>query len=304
MNTRVTTDMVIGSTLADINSAQVAMDRSQAELSSGKSLLEPSDNPVGASQEIALQSTLDGLNTYETGAKDGVAWLQTASSALANVNEVTQRVRELVLEASSGVENQSDLNNIANEVGQLTETVKQDANVQYAGQFIFSGTLTNTAPYAQGENDAYAGNTGTISRTVGPGISVAVNAQLSSVLGEGQAANDGKLLDTLRTIAQNLREGTPAALQAVRGEDLKGLDTNLASLTGLEAELGAATDQINTAEARIQNLRTTASAQLSNVQDANFAQVSMEFSNQQAAFQAALRAGASIVQESLLEFLH
>ena len=55
---------------------------------------------------------------------------------------------------------------------------------------------------------------------------------------------------------------------------------------------------------RIQNLRTTASAQLSNVQDANFAQVSMEFSNQQAAFQAALRAGASIVQESLLEFLH
>ena len=46
---------------------------------------------------------------------------------------------------------------------QITETVKQDANTQYAGQYVFSGTLTNTAPYEQGEaNDAFQGNEGTI----------------------------------------------------------------------------------------------------------------------------------------------
>jgi len=304
MSTRITNDMVIGSTLADINSAQAAMDRSQSELSSGKSLLEPSDNPVGASQQIALQSTLDGLTTYEKAANDGAAWLQTASASLSNVGEVTQRVRELVLQAANGVNSQSDLNDIAQEIEQLTETVKQDANVQYAGQYVFSGTATNTPPYEQGASDAYAGNAGTILRTVGPGVSVQVNAALSSVLGEGQAANDGKLLDTLRTITENLHTGTPAALHAVGGEDLAKLDTNLGSLTSLEADVGAATDQLKTAESRIQSLQSTTATQLSNVQDANFAQVSIEFSNQQAAYDAALRAGASIVQEkSLLEFL-
>jgi flagellar hook-associated protein 3 FlgL len=302
VSNRVTTEMAIGSTLADINAAQLAMTRSQSELSSGKRILEPSDDPFGASQAIDLQSTLDGLGGYEKSAHDGVAWLNTANSALANVNELAQRVRELVVQAANGINNQTDLDGIAEEVEQLTETVKQDADTQYAGQYVFAGTDTETAPYEAGASDAYHGNNGTISRTVGPSAAVTVNVQMASLLGEG--GGDGKLLDSLRTIVKNLREGTPAARQALSGEDLKGLDANLTVLSNLQAQAGAATSQLNTALSRIQDLQSTATAQLSNVEDANFAQVAIEFSNQQAAYDAALRAGASIVQESLLEFLH
>ncbi|HSZ69909.1 MAG TPA: flagellar hook-associated protein FlgL [Solirubrobacteraceae bacterium] len=305
MSTRVTTEMVMGSTLADINNAQLAMDRTQNELSSGKTILEPSDNPYGASQVITLQSSLDGLTSYEKSAQSGISWLNTASGALANINEVSQRVRELVVQAANGINNKSDLENIADEVQQITETVKQDAATQYAGQYIFSGTATGTAPYEQGEGkDAYKGNEGSIARAVAPGSSVNISVALASVLGNGQASGDGKLLDTLRTITQNLREGTPAAIEAVSGADLKALDTNLEALANVQANAGAVTDQLNTAVTRVQDLQTTTTQQLSNVQDANIAQVAVEFSSEQSAYDAALRAGASIVQESLLEFLH
>ncbi|HEY3829877.1 MAG TPA: flagellar hook-associated protein FlgL [Solirubrobacteraceae bacterium] len=306
MSTRVTTDMVIGSTLADINNAQVAMERTQGELSSGRSILEPSDNPFGASQAITLQSTLDGLTTYEKSAQDGVSWLNTASGALANINEASQRVRELIVQAANGINNKSDLEDIADEVQQITETVKQDANTQYAGQYVFSGTLTGTAPYEQGEaSDAYQGNEGTIARAIGPSSTVNISVGLSSVLGNGQGGGgDGKLLDTLRSITEGLREGTPEAIQSLRTSGLSKLDSNLEALANVQADAGAATDQLNTAATRVQDLQTTTTAQLSNVQDANIAQVAIEFSNQQSAYDAALRAGASIVQESLLEFLH
>jgi flagellar hook-associated protein 3 FlgL len=306
MSTRVTTDMVMSSTLANINSAQLAMDRTQAELSSGTTIQEPSDNPFGASQVIDLQSSLAGLTTYEKSAQDGVSWLNTASGALANINEVAQHARELLLQAANGINNQADLENIADEVQQITETVKQDADTQYAGQYVFSGTATGTAPYKAGEaEDAYQGNNGTITRAIAPGSSVTVSVSLSSVLGNGTAGGgDGKLLDTLRTIVQNLREGTPASVEALTGSDLKALDTNLEALSGVQADAGAATDQLNTALTRVQDLQTTTTTQLSNVQDANIAQVAMEFSNEQSAYDAALRAGASVVQESLLEFLH
>jgi flagellar hook-associated protein 3 FlgL len=296
--------MMIASTLADLNAAQLAMTRTQQELSSGKSISEPSDNPYGASQAITLQSALDGLTAYEHGAQDGTSWLNTSSSALASIDSQVQRVRELVLQGSNGIYTPSDLADIAGEVEQLTEGVKQDANTQYAGQFVFSGTLTNTAPYAQGENDAYQGNTATIARAIGPGTSVNVNVELVAALGNGQASGDGKLLDTLRTIAQNLREGTPAAVATLSTTDLKNLDTNLEALTNLQASAGAVTDQLNLAVSRIQTLQTTTATQLSNVQDADFAKASINFSNEQAAYDAALRAGASIVQQSLLEFLH
>jgi flagellar hook-associated protein 3 FlgL len=304
MSTRITTDMVIGSTLADINAAQLAMTRAQGELSSGKSILEPSDNPYGASQAISLQSSLDGLGSYEKSAQDGISWLNTSASALSSIDSQVQRVRELVLQAGNGIDNSSDLANIAAEVQQLTEGVKQDANTQYAGQYVFSGTLTNTPPYEPGGSDAYQGNGGAVSRVIGPGAPVNISVNLASVLGNGQGAADGKLLDTLRTIVQNLQEGTPAAVETLRTTDLKNLDTNLNALTGVQAEAGAVTDQLQLALSRTQSLQVTATQQLSNVQDANIAQVSIEFSNQQAAFNAALRAGASIVQESLLEFLH
>jgi flagellar hook-associated protein 3 FlgL len=304
VSNRITPNMVIGSTLADLNATQVAMARTQGELSSGKSILEPSDNPYGASQAITLQSALDGLTAYERGAQDGTSWLNTSSSAMASIDSQVQRVRELVLQGANGIDSPSDLADIADEVEQLTEGVKQDANTQYAGQYVFSGTLTNTAPYTQGENDAYQGNAGPVSRAIGPGTSVDVSVELVAALGNGKEAGDGKLLDTLRTIAQNLREGNPAAVAALGSTDLKNLDSNLETLTNLQAGAGAVTDQLNLAVSRIQTLQTTTTQQLSNVQDADFAKVSIDFSNEQAAYEAALHAGASIVQQSLLEFLH
>jgi flagellar hook-associated protein 3 FlgL len=304
MSNRITNDMVISTTLANLGAAQAAMDRTEAELSSGKSIIEPSDNPYGTSQAITLQSALDGLASYEKSAQGGVSWMNTSSSALASIDTQVQRARELVLQAANGTNSPSDLADIADAVEQLTEGVKQDADTQYAGQYVFSGTLTGTPPYQQGPEDKYAGNAATISRALGPGSTVNVAIDLSSALGNGPGAADGKLLDTLRTIAQNLREGSPAAVETLRTTDLKNLDANLNSLTGLQAEAGAVTDQLNLALSRIQSLQTTNTEQLANVQDANIAKVSMEYSNEHAAFEAALHAGASIVQESLLEFLH
>jgi flagellar hook-associated protein 3 FlgL len=304
MSARITSDMVASSVLGGIESAQVALARTQAELSSGKSILQPSDNPYGASQIVDLQSAIDGLTSYERSAQGGLSWMNASSSALASIDSQVQRVRELVLQAGNGTESPSDLEDIADEVEQLTEGVKQDALTQYDGQYVFSGTLTSTAPYTQGAEDEYHGNASPVARALGPGSTVDVAVNLASALGSGTGAADGKLLDTLRTVAQNLRAGTPASVEALRTTDLQSLETNLNALSGLQAEAGSVTDQINIALSRISSLQSTDTLQLANVQDANIAKVTTEYSNEHAAFEAALKAGASIVQESLLEFLH
>jgi flagellar hook-associated protein 3 FlgL len=304
MSDRITAAMVTGSTLNDINSALSSLERSSNELSSGKSILAPSDNPYGASHAIDLQSQLDGLSSYASNVQDGISWATTSESAMANMGSVLQRVRELTLQASNGTNNQGDLNNIATEVEQLTETIKQDANTQYAGQYVFAGTLTTTAPYQPGESDTYNGNGGAVARAIGPGASVTVNTNISSLLGSGKGAADGKLLDTLRTVVQNLREGTTESRGALSSTDLKALDANAEVLSQLQATAGSAIDQLQTASSRIEGLQASITKALSNTQDADIAKTSIAFSNQQAAYQAALRAGASIVQESLLNFLH
>ncbi len=304
MSERITSTMMAGTTLADINAALNGMQRSESELASGKSIQQPSDNPYGAARAIELQSSIDGMSSYASGAQDGISWTQTASSALNNINEVTQRVRELLVQASNGVNNATDRTAIAEEVDQLAATVKQDANTQYAGQYVFSGTLTSTPPYKAGAEDEYQGNAGQVTRTIGPNASLAINANLSTVLGNGQESGDGKLLDTLRTISQHLRSGAPAEVAALGSTDLKNLDSNLQALSTLQAGVGATTAQMRIAASRIEDLQVTAAKVLSNTQDADLAKVSVAYSSEQAAYNAALRAGASIVQTSLLDFLH
>jgi flagellar hook-associated protein 3 FlgL len=300
---RITPEMVTSATLGNINSDLSALERSSNELSSGKTILEPSDNPYGASRVIDLQSQLDGLSAYTASAQDGINWETTASGAMTNIANVAQRVRELLVQASSGTENQSDREHIATEVAQLTETVKQDANTQYGGEYVFSGTLTTTQPYQQGENDTYDGNHEAVSRAVGPGASVEVSTDISSLLGNGAASKDGKLLDVLRTITEHLNGGTKEDVEALNSTDLQSLDANIETLTELQAKSGSAIDQFQTTITGIEGLQASITATLSNTEDTNIATASIAFSNQQAAYSAALRAGASIVQESLLNFL-
>jgi flagellar hook-associated protein 3 FlgL len=303
MTERITPAMVTGSTLSDLTSSLAALERTTDELSSGRTILEPSDNPYGASRVIDLNSQLEGLSAYESDAQDGISWEDTASSAMSNMNEIAQRVRELVVQAANGTNNQSDLNTIALEVEQLTESVKQDANTQYAGQYLFAGTATTTAPYEQGPNDEYKGNAETVSRAVGPGATVTISTNISTLLGNGEAAEDGKLLDTLRTIAQHLRGGTAEDKEALGTTDLTNLDTNLETLSQLQAVSGSATDQLRVALTRNEDLQTSITESLSNTEDTNVAATSIAYANEQAAYEAALRAGATIVQESLLNFL-
>jgi flagellar hook-associated protein 3 FlgL len=303
MTDRITPAMMTASSLNDLNATLQALERSANELSSGRRILSPSDDPYGASHAIDLKSQLDGLGSYANGVKDGIAWTQATTGAMTNINDVLQRVRELIVQAGNGTYGPEDLRGIGTEVTQLTEAIKQAANTQYAGQYMFSGTATATPPYVVGAEDEYHGNTESVARSIAPGTSVSVSTNLASVLGNGKASGDGKLLDVLRTVAQHLTEATPES-RAALANDMKNLDGNMEALTMLQAQTGSVTNQLQTASSRIESLQSAITQALSNTQDADFAKASLAYSSEQAAYTAALHASASIVQESLLNFLH
>jgi flagellar hook-associated protein 3 FlgL len=132
---------------------------------------------------------------------------------------------------------------------------------------------------------------------------VAVSTNLAGLLGNGKASGDGKLLDTLSTIAEHLASGSPEALKQLASGDLGKLEAGIEGLSNLQAGAGAVTDQLQSAAGRIEGLHESITAALSSTDSVNVAEATIAYSNEQAAYDAALRAGAKIVQESLLNFL-
>jgi flagellar hook-associated protein 3 FlgL len=272
-------------------------------MSSGKEITRPSDNPYGTSRALSLRSELDGTQQYQRNIGEATAWQNITDAALSKINDAVQRARELTIQASTDSAGQAARSAAAQEIDQLIETVKGEANASYGGSYVFSGTATNTKPYAVGGADTYAGDSGTVAREIGPGVSVTINAIGQTVLGDGQAAGDNKLLDVLRDIGDNLRGGTTADANALRGTDLQRLDANLATLTQTRATVGATTNRLEAADARLQQVEETTTKLLSDVEDADMAKTYIDYSMQQNVYQSALRAGSNIIQQSLLDFL-
>ncbi len=301
---RITTQMTTASVLSSINNVQDQLANTQQQLSTGLSINQPSDNPYGASLAIQLKNDLQGLSNYNSNITDGTAWASAADTSLQNMTNMLQRAQELTVQASNGAESPTDLSATADEIDQLADAMKQEANTQYNGQYIFAGTASTTQPYANSTGDTFQGNTAAVTRQIGPGSTLQVNVDASSVLGSGTSANDGKLLDTLRSIAADMRSGTSAGVADLSTTQISNLQTSLNSLTQLQASVGATQNRLTLAADRITGLQNSDTAALSNDEDINMAQAMTTFSNQQAAFTAALKAGANIVQSSLMNFLN
>jgi flagellar hook-associated protein 3 FlgL len=303
VSTRITQAMIARSTLSDLQSVADRLSATQRKLSSGKEITRPSDNPYGTSRALVLRGQLEGNQQYQRNVGEAGGWLTVTDTALGTMGDVVQRARELLVQGGNDTGGQSARDAIALEIDNLVDSLKQEADAQYEGRYVFSGTATQTRPYALGASDSYAGDAGQVAREIGPGVSVTVGTLGSALLGSGQGAADGKLIDTLRTIAQHLRGGTPADGDALRTTDLQALDANLDSLQQARASVGALQRRLDSAQSRPQQIEETTTSLLSQVEDADMAKTYTDFSTQQAVYQSALKAGSNIVQASLLDFL-
>ncbi|HEY3774632.1 MAG TPA: flagellar hook-associated protein FlgL [Solirubrobacteraceae bacterium] len=294
--TRITTLMTSNQILSEINSSETALSNTEEELSSGLTINAPSDNPYGAALAVQLGGQLSQLNDYNDNITDGQAWTQTGTSSLNAIQAQVQRAQELVTEAGNGVTNGTDLGDIGAEITQIISQIKSDANAQYNGQYVFSGTSTSAAPYDGSGN--YQGSTSMVTRQIGPNANATVSVNISSALGTSSTSG---LLSTLSNIANQLTTGTGTS--ALNTTDLTDLQNGLNSLSQLQTQLGSTSDQLTMAASTISDMQTSVTSDLSNDTEANMATTETTYSNEEAAFEAALKAGASIVQSSLMDFL-
>jgi flagellar hook-associated protein 3 FlgL len=297
---RITSSMISRGVLADLNDVSTRISNTQRKMATGKQLTRPSDDPFAVGRALGLRTEIDGLDQYRRNTAEAQAWTSASDTALGTITDIVHRGRELVLRGANGTASPSERGMIAEEIDQLVDAAKQDANSASAGRSLFAGTATDVKPYDM-TTDAYHGDSGDIVRTIGPGVSVVVNVRASDILGDG---TDGKLINNLRDIAAHLRGNTPADQTALSGSDIVAIDRSLDTVLGAQAQVGAVANRLSAADDRLAEIQEGARNLLSTTEDADMAATLIDYSMQQSVYQSALRAGAGIVQSSLLDFLH
>jgi flagellar hook-associated protein 3 FlgL len=292
--------MVQRNVLADLNRVNDQLTRTHMKISSGKEITRPSDDPFNTSRALHRRESLEATQQFQRNVADARSWQEISEQALGTMTSSVERVKELLVQGGSDTLDQAGRDGVKAEIDQLIEGIKQEANASVGGRYVFGGTKTNTPPYQAGANDAFQGNTDPMIRALGPGVSLPINVVGESFLGNGQAAADNKLLHVLRDISDHLAAGDTVSL---RGTDLTRLDGNLDQLLGVRAGNGSLSNRLEAAGERLDQIEETTTEQLSEIQDADIAKTMIDFNSQSAAYQAALKAGANIIQPSLMDFL-
>src|SRR3981081_2819159 len=133
--------------LAELTQSQLETQQAMLEISSGRSVNQPSDNPTAAA---LLVENNDQAN-FNSGDLKGISRIQgqlsPADSTLSSVVTALQRAISLGVQGANGTLSDSDRASIANELQGIQSQLVSLSNASYQGRYAFAGTTPNTPPY-------------------------------------------------------------------------------------------------------------------------------------------------------------
>ena len=247
---------------------------SMERLSTGKRINSSKDDAAGLAIATSMTSQIKGMNQAIRNANDGIALAQTADGALAEVNNMLQRVRELAIQSASETYQNSDRDAMQQEVSALTEQI-DDVLTQttFNGNTLFS-TTSGTDITFDIQTGANSGETVVLTATAIDGTNI-----------------DSTALDvSTSTLAATTIDNVDAALQDVNST---------------RASLGAGQNRLESAINNLTSNATNLSDARSRIEDADYAVETTQMAKAQILAQAstAMIAQANQAQQNVLSLL-
>jgi flagellar hook-associated protein 3 FlgL len=295
---RVNTNLV-PDILADLAQSQSTLNTALQEVSTGKSVNVPSDNPEASAAMV--QNTIETANVdqYTKNVTSELSTVQAADSALSTVvSSLTQAV-SLGTEGANGTNSTSNLQAIAQQVQGILTGVVSQANATYQGSYLFGGTATNTTPYTTNAGSPsgyqYNGNTDQNSVAVGDNLSVQVNLPGSQIFSSPTA----DVIGSLSSLVTALQGGNSTAIQTAT----TAVNSALNYVGQQRVFYANAESQFNSQESYLQQETVDLSSQQTSLVGVDMAQAATTLSQAETANSAALAAASKVLPDTLLNYL-
>ncbi|MCP8464846.1 flagellar hook-associated protein FlgL [Pseudomonas sp. ZM23] len=153
---RISTIQAYNNSVSGLQRNYSSVTRTQEQISTGKRILTPADDPVASVRLLQLsqeQALNDQYKSNITAAKNS---LTSEEAVLQSVGNVIQRIREIAVEAGNGAQDSSDKNSLATELAQREDELMNLLNSKDAsGKYLFSGSQGDTQPFVRNPDGTY-----------------------------------------------------------------------------------------------------------------------------------------------------
>lgn len=316
---RVTQSMLSNNMLLNLSNSYNKMSELQDQITSGKKITRPSQDPVVAVKGMGYRRDLGRVEQFARNMNEVNNWLESTDEALDQAGNAINRVRELVVNAANDTNTLEDRKKIKQEIDQIRQQFQDIANTRVADRYIFSGTRTQQPVFEDNAINPALGTAttpdpaaiGAVKMEVYDGIQIQVNTpgielfgQINSVLQGVSNLLDGKNIDgtpaTTPITGKEIGDILGGISSTSTGDDITALQN---MILDYRAEVGARQNRVEMMENRLSIREVNVTKQLSDNEDVNYAKAISEMTTHESIHQAALSVGSKIIQQTLVDFM-
>ena len=288
---------------------QAKVFETQAQLSSGKNILKPSDDPALATAINNLKSQIDVNQRYLTNLERMQDTLKMQESTVTSSVDVVARIKELSVQAANDTYNASDRKSIAIEVKELISSLTDLGNMRGTdGAYLFSGYSQGQAPFSESSSGVvtYTGSTDVLKVMVDEGRSMQLGMPGSDIFGSVEHLN--------RATGVTSRIGLFSTLsnmyEALVTNNSDGIRSGLDKVTSVhehiiaqQSNIGSRMKRVETLTHAVEDKDYTYKILQSNMEDLDYVEAASRLKNQSLALQAGQQTFTQLSDLSLFKYI-
>lgn len=314
---RLSTSMMYQQNMQGIINGQATWQKTGEQLSSGKRVVNPSDDPIAAASAIMLgqaQSENGQYTLARTFAKQSMSLEESILSK--STNTISSALTEVI--KGGGVLNDDDRKSVATALrGMKAELLNMANSTDGNGNYIFSGYETDKVPFVEGAAGIeYKGGYQAISQRVDAARDMTVShvgsTVFNGVTGDAKKEPDGSIqsdlfetldiaIKALETPLDGADDTTKASVAAALETANRGLNNSFNNISAVRAELGIQLNEIDNLDAVGKDRDVANKTALSQLQDTDWYEAISSYIMQQSSLQASYTAFQNMQGMSLFQ---
>lgn len=296
---RVTQGMISDNNLRHISNSYSKLNTYMDQLSTGKKVNKPSDDPVTVMKGMNYRSEVSRINQYKRNTGEVHNWMDNTDTALDKATQTLQKLRELAVQASNDSYDEKDRENIQKEAEELKKHLIDIVNTKVNDKYIFNGTNTSEAPLDKSGNvKGDSINTEKVVIEVSAGIDFQANLDVSEIF-DFNKDEDKDVFAIIDDFTKALGGESKEELS----KSIEDFDKYIDNVINARAEVGARMNRLELVEDRLEDQEIVATKIMSDNEDVDFEKVITDLITQESVHRAALSAGSRMIQPSLIDFL-
>ncbi|QIZ76780.1 flagellar hook-associated protein FlgL [Ferrimonas lipolytica] len=299
---RVASQQLYTSSVYSMQQTTQAITDTMLQMSYGKSILAPSDDPIGAVKVMGLESDTNQANQYLDNISTLSDYYGRAESTLLSMNDTLLRATEIVTAAGSSTTTAEGRQAYAEELRSIQSSLVDFANSQDDnGNYLFAGNATTTEPVTIDSNGdyVYAGNSDTREVPISESSSLEVNYPGDELFFSGTNDIFNELNDYIEVLEDpTLSPGDPQ-FDAAQAEMTAVLDETRGSINSAMTSMGSKQNTLTMMETHHKDMVLYNSKVIGETEDLDYAEAMTDYTQNLTVLQATQSTYVKIANLSL-----